>query len=63
MIATGVVRRIDEFGRVTIPPDVRKLAFGGANAEGCPVEIFYEKDGTIILKPYVPGTQMSDDMA
>lgn len=61
MIETGVVRRMDEFGRITIPSFVRKLAFGGANIEGCMMKILYEKDGTIILEPYVPVTQMSDD--
>lgn len=52
MRATGIVRRIDDLGRITIPKEVRKIAFGTPNAEGKPMEIYYEKDGTIILKPY-----------
>lgn len=54
MITTGIVRRIDDLGRVVIPKEVRKQVFGTVHADGKPVEIFYEKDGTIILKPYKP---------
>ena len=54
MRATGIIRRIDDLGRIVIPRAVRQVAFGTPNAEGKPMEIFYEKDGTIILKPYVP---------
>ena len=51
MKATGIVRRIDDLGRIVIPRKVRESAFGTANVEGKPMEIFYEQDGTIILKP------------
>ena len=54
MIATGIIRRIDDLGRIVIPKDVRRNVFGTVNAEGQPMEIFWEKDGTIILKPYKP---------
>ena len=53
MKATGIIRRIDDLGRIVIPKAVRKYAFGTEDVEGKPMEIFYEKDGTIILKPYV----------
>lgn len=52
MRATGIIRRIDDLGRIVIPKEVRKIAFGTSNTEGKLMEIYYEKDGTIILKPY-----------
>ena len=55
MIPTGIVRLIDDLGRIAIPKNVRKLAFGTAEVEGKAMEFFYEKDGTIIIKLYEPG--------
>ena len=52
MIATGSIRRFDDLGRITIGEAIRKAAFGTADVVDRPMEIFYEKDGTIILKPY-----------
>lgn len=52
MITTGIVRRFDDLGRIHIPKEVRKNAYGTWKVEGNPVEIFCEQDGTIILKPY-----------
>lgn len=52
MRATGIIRRIDDLGRIIIPKEVRRIAFGTSDTEGKPMEIYYEKDGTIILKPY-----------
>lgn len=55
MIKTGVIRRIDDLGRIVIPKEVRQNAFKSKNlrnVEGMPMEFFYENDGTIILKPY-----------
>ena len=51
MIATGIIRRFDDLGRFVIPKKVRELAFGIEDVDCKPMEIFYEKDGTIILKP------------
>ena len=51
MIATGIIRRIDDLGRIVIPKDVRRNAFGKIEVDGKPMEFFYEKDGTIIIKP------------
>ena len=49
MKATGIVRRIDELGRVVIPKEIRRtLHF----REGDPLEIFLSSDGEIVLKPY-----------
>ena len=49
MKATGVVRRIDDLGRVVIPKEIRKVH---RIKEGDPVEIFTDKEGEIILKKY-----------
>ena len=49
MIATGIVRRIAELGRVVIPKEIRRtLHF----REGDPLEIFTDKEGGVILKKY-----------
>ncbi|MBR2860313.1 MAG: AbrB/MazE/SpoVT family DNA-binding domain-containing protein [Clostridia bacterium] len=49
MKATGIVRRIDELGRVVIPKEIRRtLHF----REGDPLEIFTDKDGGVVLKKY-----------
>ena len=52
MIASGAIRRIDDLGRIVIPKAVRKQVFGTDDVSGKPMEVFYETDGTIILKPY-----------
>jgi AbrB family transcriptional regulator (stage V sporulation protein T) len=49
--ATGIVRRIDDLGRVVIPKEIRRTL---RIREGDPLEIFTDKDGEIILKKYSP---------
>ena len=51
MKATGIVRRIDDLGRVVIPKEIRKTL---RIREGDPLEIFTAKDGDVILKKYSP---------
>ena len=51
MITTGIIRRIDDLGRIVIPREVRKQVFGTSETENKAMEFFYEKDGTIIMKP------------
>lgn len=51
MKATGIVRRIDDLGRVVIPKEIRKTL---RIREGDPLEIFTDKDGEVILKKYSP---------
>jgi AbrB family transcriptional regulator (stage V sporulation protein T) len=51
MKATGIVRRIDDLGRVIIPKEVRRN-FG--IREGDPLEIYTDRDGAIIFKKYAP---------
>lgn len=51
MKATGIVRRIDDLGRVVIPKEIRRTM---RIREGDPLEIFTENDGTVIFKKYSP---------
>ncbi len=51
MKATGIVRRIDDLGRVVIPKEIRRTL---RIREGDPLEIFTDSDGGIILKKYSP---------
>lgn len=57
MKATGVVRRIDDLGRVVIPKEIRKTL---RIKEGDPLEIFTDKEGKIILKKYSPIGELSE---
>ena len=57
MKATGVVRRIDDLGRVVIPKEIRRTL---RIKEGDPLEIFTDKDGEIILKKYSPIGELSE---
>ena len=49
MKATGVVRRIDDLGRIVIPIEIRRSM---NIRDGDPLEIFVDKDGEVILKKY-----------
>lgn len=51
MKATGIVRRIDDLGRVVIPKEIRRTL---RIREGDPLEIFVDSDGEVILKKYSP---------
>lgn len=51
MINTAIIRKFDVLGRIEIPRTVRREAFGTSHNDGKEMEIFYEKNGTIILKP------------
>lgn len=51
MKATGIVRRIDDLGRVVIPKEIRRTL---RIREGDPLEIYTEKDGEVIFKKYSP---------
>ena len=57
MKATGVVRWIDDLGRVVIPKEIRKTL---RIKEGDPLEIFTDKEGEIILKKYSPIGELSE---
>ncbi len=47
MKATGIVRRIDDLGRVVIPKEIRRTL---RIREGDPLEIFVDREGEVILK-------------
>ena len=49
MKATGIVRRIDDLGRVVIPKEIRRTM---RIREGDPLEIFTDKDGGVVFKKY-----------
>ena len=53
MKATGIVRRMDDLGRIRIPKAIREMTFGNGDQEGEAFEIFIdEKEQTILLKKY-----------
>lgn len=51
MKATGIVRKIDDLGRVVIPKEIRRTM---RIREGDPLEIYTERDGEVIFKKYSP---------
>ena len=51
MQATGIVRRIDDLGRIVIPKEVRRVL---RIKEGDPLEIFTTREGEIVLKTFKP---------
>lgn len=57
MRATGIVRRIDDLGRVVIPKEIRRTM---RIREGDPLEIYTEKDGEVIFKKYSPMGELAD---
>ena len=57
MKATGIVRRIDDLGRIVIPKEIRRtLRF----REGEPLEIYTDNTGEIILKKYSPIADLTE---
>ncbi len=57
MRATGIVRRIDELGRVVIPKEIRRTL---RIREGDPLEIYTENDGEVIFKKYSPMGELAE---
>lgn len=57
MKATGVVRRIDDLGRIVLPKELRRTM---RIKEGESLEIYTDGDNKIILKKYSPVNQMTD---
>lgn len=57
MKATGIVRRIDDLGRVVIPKEIRRTM---RLREGEPLEIYTERAGEIILKKYSPIADLAE---
>ena len=50
MKATGIVRRVDDLGRVVIPKEIRRTL---RIREGDPLELFTTRDGEVVFKKYV----------
>lgn len=57
MKATGIVRRIDDLGRVVIPKEIRRTL---RIREGDPLEIFTDREGQVILKKYSPIGELNE---
>ncbi len=57
MKATGIVRRIDDLGRVVIPKEIRRTH---RIKEGDPLEIFTDREGEVIFKKYSPIGELAD---
>ena len=57
MKATGIVRRIDDLGRVVIPKEIRRTL---RIREGDPLEVFVDRDGEVILKKYSPIRELGE---
>ncbi len=56
MKATGIVRRIDDLGRVVIPKEIRRTM---RIREGDPLEIYTDREGEVIFKKYSPIGEMN----
>lgn len=57
MKATGIVRRIDDLGRIVIPKEIRRTM---RIREGDPLEIFTDREGEVILKKYSPINELGE---
>lgn len=57
MKATGIVRRIDDLGRVVIPKEIRRTL---RIREGDPLEIYTDSEGAVIFKKYSPVGELSE---
>ena len=57
MKATGIVRRIDDLGRVVIPKEIRRTM---RIREGDPLEIYTDREGEVIFKKYSPIGELAD---
>ena len=58
MKATGIVRRIDDLGRVVLPKEIRRTM---RIREGDPLEIYTDRDGEVIFKKYSPVGELLDE--
>ena len=55
MKATGIVRRIDDLGRVVVPKEIRRVL---RIREGDPLEIYTSSTGEVILEKYSPISEL-----
>ena len=59
MKSTGIVRRIDDLGRIVIPKEIRRTM---SIHEGDPLEIFTNGEGGVTFKRYFPEAQYADQL-
>lgn len=59
MRAVGIVRKVDELGRVVIPKELRRVL---GMPEGTPLEIFTSQNGEVVLRKYEPGCEFCGSM-
>lgn len=57
MKATGIVRRIDDLGRVVVPKEIRRTL---RIREGDPLEIYTDREGGIVLRKYSPIGELTE---
>lgn len=57
MKSTGIIRRIDDLGRVMIPKEIQRVL---RIQEGDPVEIYTDKEGSVVLKKYSPLGELNE---
>ena len=57
MKATGIVRRIDELGRIVVPKEIRRTL---RIREGDPLEVYTDREGEIVLKKYSPVGELAN---
>lgn len=57
MKATGIVRRIDDLGRVVIPKEIRRTMH---IRDGDPLEIYTDREGEVIFKKYSPVGELTE---
>ena len=58
MKATGIIRRIDDLGRIVIPKEIRRTM---KVKEGDPLEIYVERDGIVCFKKYSPTADYANE--
>lgn len=58
MKATGIIRRIDDLGRIVIPETIRQQL---GIKEGQPMELFLDESGGVTFRKYVPQTEDKDE--
>lgn len=59
MKTVGIVRKVDELGRIVIPKELRRVM---DIPEGTPLEIFTNENGEVVLRKYEPGCHFCGDL-
>lgn len=59
MNTVGIIRRVDDLGRIVVPKEIRQQL---KIREGDPLELFANKDGSILMKPYQEPSRKAEDL-